>query len=319
MNIFDGIFHRENNVTEVLNNLMYYKPFRKAFFDFLDLDIKDTKSVTIETQVELQHDEKNFGIIDMMIRDGDTEYLIEIKTNRWTPLSKHQIKDHYQEYIDQNKNIGGRLIYLIPNNYRHKKDIMGEKKYWGDFSKAIKAKELDKLNPFIEHFVKAISQESVYKFSACELDLILQKGEVSVENKTIPGIIKKLQGIIDEVSSESIKGLKANKKLGRIDSSFYGYSFDKFKDIELWFGVDYNVWEAKGYPIILWLFSDKNETMEKLKNNQSLTEICFERYDDKLQGEEVLILPFREENELNENVIIEKITKTIEALSKKNN
>ena len=301
MNIFDGIFHRENNVTEVLNNLMYYKPFRKAFFDFLDLDIKDTKSVTIETQVELQKDKKKFGIIDMLIKDDDKEYLIEIKTNKWTPLSEHQKREDYQEYINQNDNIEGRLIYLLPKNYRYKEDITGEKKYWGDFSKAIKAKGLDKLNPFIEHFVKAINQESVYRLSACEQDLIFRKGEVSMESKSIPGIVKKLQGIVDNIRENVVcRNGKINKYS---NSEYFGYKCE-FEGILFWFGIDYDVWEENGCPIVIWV--DNND-----KINTKLSEFHFVDY-----GEVAKIYCFGENDLSREDVVAVISDKINEVLSK---
>jgi len=37
MNIFEGIMHLENNVTQILYNLLEYKIFRKEFLNFLDI------------------------------------------------------------------------------------------------------------------------------------------------------------------------------------------------------------------------------------------------------------------------------------------
>ena len=181
----------------------------------------------------------------------------------------------------------------------------------------LKEEGLDKINLLIEHFVKALDQESVYKFSTCELDLIFRKGKVKMDSKTIPEIIEKLQGIIDEVSNESFNnGLKPNKRLGRISSSFYGYSIEvEDIELELWFGVEYNVWIEKGYPIVIWLLSDRKSIMKNLSGDENLISLGFENYQDKTQGEKVLILPIKAENDLNEKIIINKINSTIQVIS----
>ncbi len=54
MNMFDGILHNENNATEMLKNLLNYKPFRIEFLNFLGFEKdKDIASRNFYTQIRL--------------------------------------------------------------------------------------------------------------------------------------------------------------------------------------------------------------------------------------------------------------------------
>jgi len=268
MNIFDGILSNENNTTEVLKNLLRYKLFRAEFLNFLGVD-KDIAHKNFYTQVQLEEKSQKYGIIDLYIEDDEKKYLIEIKTNYYTSLSKKQTDDRYQEYLNilpQKSN--GELFYLIPKNYHHKEKIKGNIKYWEDFLTRIKKVELDKLNPFIgdftEFFYNYWAIDLSYKFSKRELQIIF-RGETMLADASIPKIMRKLEHIVEDVIGEDIKIIRKNKSDTEQNPDQYGYHIkSNIGDIYIWFGIDFDIWEEKGYPLTVWIDSEDEEILEEI-------------------------------------------------------
>jgi len=280
MNIFQEILHKEDNTTEILTNLLYYKPFRIEFLDFLGIK-EDIKFENFYTQYNLDQDsdserKNRYGIIDLFI-DDDKKYLVEIKINSDTKLTDHQKKGSYIEYLNGKKE---NLFYLIPRSYFHKDDIEGKILYWEDFLKRIKNSELDKMNPLIEHFVSFFysyfSIDIIYKFEKRELQLIFG-GKTMPSDTTIPRIIKKLEEIVENVKNSEIKVDRSKKDFTKQHPNYYGYYvkddiLTKYNLI-LWYGIDFDIWEDKSYPLII--------SIESYDNNEKLLKKIFSIFKNK--------------------------------------
>lgn len=100
-----------------------------------------------------------------------------------------------------------------------------------------------------------------------------------MESKSIPGIIIKLQNMVDEAKERINAPVKISKN---ITSNFYGYEF-KIDDIDIWFGIEYDVWSEEGCPIIIWIenfdkVNTKLQKFEKYNNDAGDVKIyCFRK------------------------------------------
>jgi len=257
MNILESILRLEDNVTEILKNLCFYKLFRENFMEFLEIK-EEIIFDNIYTQIPLNIKNINYGIADIYIETEESIYIVEVKTNIYTNLSKHQKMGDYQKYLDNfNKLKNKKVIYLVPKQY---KDNIESKniKYWEDFITMIKLLELDKLNPYIKDFIdffnKHLMIENIYKFNNNEINLI--KGEkVNYTNVSIPELMEKLFNIVEEVKDKvNYINTKTNTEQ---NPNWYGYYLShKFKGIDgIWFGIDFELWKNTKNPFSIHIMS----------------------------------------------------------------
>ncbi len=273
MNILESILRLEDNVTEILKNLCFYKLFRENFIEFLEIK-EEIIFDNIYTQIPLKKNNINYGIADIYIETEESIYIVEVKTNIYTNLSKHQKMGDYQKYLDNfNKLKNKKVIYLVPKQY--KDNIESENiKYWEDFITMIKLLELDKLNPYIKDFIdffnKHLMIENIYKFNNNEINLI--KGEkVNYTNVSIPELMEKLFNIVEEVKDKvNYINTKTNTEQ---NPNWYGYYLShKFKGIDgIWFGIDFELWKNTKNPFSIQIIA-KNEILNTLNLDEFIKE-----------------------------------------------
>jgi len=318
LNIFNDILSYENNVSSMMLNLSEYALFKKELLAFLGLDL-NYKDVEIYTEVNLQLEKskKSFGRIDLMIIDNENnEYLVENKIKNDRDLTENQI-EQYVKYIDT-KESAKKLIFLIPKNYAHLKTVQAlqndndnivEIKFWQDFVKKFKSSEIYELNQFIEAFIDFLEDWFMprqVKFSYMEIKIIKNNKDVMMNETKIATIMKKLIEIVENVNAKKLKYRPTSYE----DS--YGYAIDKKKyninndEIFIWYGIDYNIWEEYGYPLIIWVENYNKDAEVVLKDDGFK--------DDEEAG---LMFPF---NNLEDEDIIEtvrnKISEVIDKLAK---
>ncbi len=273
MNILESILRLEDNVTEILKNLCFYKLFRENFIEFLEIK-EEIIFDNIDTQIPLNIKNINYGIADIYIETEESIYIVEVKTNIYTNLSKHQKMGDYQKYLDNfNKLKNKKVIYLVPKQY---KDNIESKniKYWEDFITMIKLLELDKLNPYIKDFIdffnKHLMIENIYKFNNNEINLI--KGEkVNYTNVSIPELMEKLFNIVEEVKDKvNYINTKTNTEQ---NPNWYGYYLrHSFKGIDgIWFGIDFELWKNTKNPFSIQIIA-KNEILNTLNLDEFIKE-----------------------------------------------
>jgi len=323
-NIFNNILSYENNVSSMIVNLTNYDLFKKELLVFLDLELLNYKDVEVYTEVDLrvEKDKKTFGRIDIMIIDNDNnEYLVENKITNYRDLTKNQV-DQYVEYIKVAEN-AKKLIFLLPKNYAHLKTIQSMKdndknkiveiKYWQNFVKHFKQSGIYELNQFIREFIDFLEDwfvPSQVKFSYDEIKIITNKKDVIMNDAKIATIMKKLIEIVEDVNI-----IKAPRKKPT-DYGGYGYAINNSKyniddDLFIWYGIDYDLWEELGYPLMIWINNSSIAEIKKILNDNEFEDY---KYDNE---EEALIFLFKNFKDVNlKDTIEEKIVQIIEKLKK---
>jgi len=321
-NIFNNILSHENNVSSILVNLSSYDLFKKEFLAFLDfnLDSLDYKNMEIYTEINLEKDKENFGRIDiMLIDDKNNKYLIENKITNYRNLTDKQ-EEQYIQYIKKTDQ-AQKLIFLIPKNYEHLKTIQSMKnnnneiieiKYWQNFVKHFKQSGIYELNQFIQEFIDFLEKWFLpcqVKFSQDEIKIITNKKDVTMNNAKIATIMKKLIKIIEDVY------IKKKPRSNATDYEGYGYAIDNNKyeinnDLFVWFGIDYDIWEKYGCPLIFWIETE-NDNLDKIE--KILSDNKIQRY--QIDSDEGLFFPFDNLEDKNIKEKIEgKIFKMIDKL-----
>jgi len=291
-NIFYNIIKNETSLTEVFCNIMQYKVFRELFLSIVNEKIEALEGKKLQnfkinydnfsTELNLKNENEKLGRADLILK-VEEEYIFELKIERYTHLTEHQ-PESYLKYL-KNDN----LFFILPKHYRHKDEICTRWHnateypidkikhhliYWEDILKKIKDKELDKINLLISEFCNILDYRWFYypsiKFSNYEIELIFKK-QNNVKNKkdlmmsmdsNIPKIMNKLFEVIEGVDDK----LDTTKD-GTKTESYYGYIL-KDKRIpekwEVWFGVDYEIWENEQLPLTIQVYSDDADEMDKI-------------------------------------------------------
>jgi len=300
-NIFYNVIRNETSLTEVFCNFMKYKQFREIFLNLVAEKNEVFKKLKSHIKFDNFETEKvlddNLGRADLVLETNEDTYIFELKVEIYTQLTNNQ-PVNYLKFLD-NKN--ENLFFILPKGYIHLSEIctkwnnentdystktINEKNilYWEDILVAIRKNELDKLNPFISEFCDILDYRwfryEKITFTTQELELIFSnkkdKGYKMLEERSMPKTISKLFEIVDGVYSKLEN--KINKKFDEQRSEFYGH-FIKSKqgetsnDLNIFFGVDFEVWENKGYPITIQIFSDsenEDDTIELDKQIENL-------------------------------------------------
>ncbi len=312
-NIFFNIIKNETSLTEVFCNLLYYKAFRDLFLDIVNkkrkilklgqLSLSSIQYENFSTEKSFGEDENCFdednnkiGRGDLVLKyNNDIEYIYELKIERYTQLTKNQ-PEGYLCYLKDDT----RLFFIIPRGYLHindiynrwhqktnysKKNIENHIIYWEDILKEIKRSELNKLNLFIDEFCKILEYRWFdyidIEFSNFEIQMLFKKQgnkkkELSMLLDTnIPKIVSKLFEIIEDVKVDT----RTEKAYVTQNYAYYG-RFVKNENIpkewEVWFGVDFKIWEKYQVPLTIQIFSDNEDEMEKIKNLEISTHFLYE-------------------------------------------
>ena len=303
-NIFYNVIRNETSLTEVFCNLMKFKVFRDLFINIVnqkrkklslaEFQISSIKYNDFSTEKDLKDDSSRLGRGDLILKDKDGEYIFELKIEKYRKLTDHQPAS-YLKYLE---NKDSRLFFIIPKGYIHKNDIYTRWKnatgyskekienhiiFWEDIIKEIKKEELNKLNLFINEFCNILDYRWFnypnIKFLEYEIELLFQeqknkkKDLAMLQDTNLPKIISKLFKVVE----------KADDKLGKSEEAkgdaYYGYivkNKDISKNIEIWFGVDFEIWEKCSFPLTIQISSEDEQEMEKIKSLDFTTKFQYE-------------------------------------------
>lgn len=258
--ILYNVLNKEVVFEEYFCNLLRIDYFRSMFIDFISkrnpiLDDFIIKYEHFDTEITLNENNKNFGRADLFLQVEEQKFIFEIKNKEWTKLTYNQ-PTGYLKYLD-NKN--EHLFFLIPKGYKHEKDIFGAWKdfnnvknqifYWEDLIEEIKNKNLHQENIEINMF---------YEFCEYWFDLkIIEFKEEEMEllkNKDLPSLMQNLEDITRNVSD----------RVG-LDDKFDTIGFMHtvvVKDYRIYFGIDYDIWNAKKLPLSILIQNHKKDYHE---------------------------------------------------------
>jgi hypothetical protein len=343
-NIFYNVIRNETSLTEVFCNLMQYKAFRDLFLNIVNqkreslklekLQVASIKYNNFSTEKAFKEEDTKLGRGDLILEDRGSEYIFELKIERYTKLTSNQ-PEGYLKYL---KGDDSKLFFIIPKDYMHKDDIYtrwneetGYAKeriknhiiFWEDIIKYIRQNELDKLNSFINEFCNILDYRWFYypniKFLTYEIEILFQKQKNKKEellmllDANIPKIVSKLFKIVEEAKTK----LEIKKDDNRTEET-YGYAVknkDISEEVTIWFGVDYEIWEKCNFPLTIQIYSDDEKQMDKIKSLNFSTTF---QYEDEIEitfiGLEKNVFENQEENII--EVFVDKINKIIEKLKR---
>jgi len=185
MNRSDNIFYKltkenENSTTELLCNLLRTKYIRNICFEFFGISKNIFESIKLENITTQKSFDKE-GIPDIIIQNRESYYIIENKIRKNTILQENQkngyitnIKNAYKS----GKDVG--YIFIIPENYVHKNELMRLQEEKNNFIKIIEWENFLKhlLNLEIQNESPVISESLNYL-----IDIILK--DTSLYNEEI--------------------------------------------------------------------------------------------------------------------------------------
>ncbi|WP_457595061.1 hypothetical protein [Hydrogenimonas sp.] len=285
-NIFFNLIRSETGVTEAFCNLMQIKMFRDMFLNFVsnrsdaisfDLDNIKYKAFSSEKRLEMDGDEKSThpARADIAIDIKGLDYIFELKIEVNTRLTANQ-PEKYLEYLkDQNPEFyKERLFFILPEGYWYRKVLENHPQvekcnifYWEDLLEEIKKRELDKANVFIGEFCSILESNWFYYepivFEKSELDLLFLKKEVTLRNSNLPSVMRKLFTVVNGVCGK----IDCIGKYDRQQEEWFGYivnnkKYGIKKGWEIWFGIDYEVWEKDGHVFTVQVYSDPDDKDE---------------------------------------------------------
>lgn len=298
-NIFYNLIKNETSLTEVFCNLLSYKPFRDMFLNIVhkknpQVIPSKIRFTNFDTEIVLRDDKKNKGRSDLYLNANNTEYIFEIKINKFTAPTENQ-PIGYLQYLENNKESdpNKRLFFIIPRGYQHLNEICKnwtEKNneysqdqitdlnviFWEDILEKIKNSELDKLNPIINEFRRILKSQWLeyirVVFTKFEIDLIfnINKRKENIEmffDTNIPKIIQKLFKVVDGVYEKFEN--KIDKSYNRQYSDAYGHVLLNSKNnipenMSIWFGVDFEIWEKLNLPLTIQIEPEKSDGLKDI-------------------------------------------------------
>lgn len=330
--ILYNVLNQEVIFEEYFCNLLSIQRFRELFLEFIAeknqiLITEDIKYNNFNTEISLNKKDETYGRADLFLKLEEKEFIFEIKNKDWTDLTENQPAG-YLNYLN-NKN--EHLFFLIPKGYKHKDEIFDkwerfngvEKQifYWQDFILKIKDEKFEEIEikMFYDFCIYWFNMIPIH-FTETELKSIFIKDETKeyqmLENTNIPTIISKLYRIVENAQEEfSIDG-----KEDRLHPEWYGYVLNnkKYKipaDWQIWFGIDFELWEKEKLPIVIQITPEDKNDIEKIKKAIVSNEL---KYD--LHGS-IAYVWLEKETFQNENINIaeqlkEKIRNIIDDISK---
>lgn len=264
--ILFNVLNKEVVFEEYFCNLLRLDNFRSMFIDFISKNNNILKDLTINyedfnTEIILNKNDKNYGRADLFLEVDNKEFIFEIKNKWWTKLTDKQPSE-YLEYLDYKNQ---HLFFLIPIGYRHKGEIFEQWKnfagiknqifYWEDLVEEIRKYNLQEQNIEIEMFYDFCEywfNMNPIKFTDEEQNLFKTKGNRlnTFKNLSVPRLIKKLKKVVRNVG-DNANMTEDNSDLGFFYSCIEG-------NYKIWFGIDYDYWEANEIPLSLLIQNHAN-------------------------------------------------------------
>lgn len=347
-NIFYNVIRNETSLTEVFCNFMKYKQFREIFLNLVAEKnelFKELKShIKFDNFITEKVLDENQGRVDLVLNVNDDKYLFELKIDIYRKLTPNQPINYLNSLNNKNEN----LFFILPKRYMHVSELctkwneknstylvetIKEKNilYWEDILNAIRKNELDKLNSFINEFCDILDYRwfkyEKITFTTQELELIFSnkkdKGYKMLEERSMPKTISKLFEIVDEVYLKLEENI--NKKEDKQACNYYGYFLKSnpneiSNDFAIFFGVDFEIWENKGHPITIQIYSNDDSKINEINKRIEYLFPEYEKYYDKDGELSLFYYGLEKENFISEdeNIIVtleNKIRHIINTLS----
>lgn len=266
-----NVLNQEIIFEEYFCNLLRIDNFRQTFIDFICeknniLDGENIEYSNFNTEISLNN---QHGRADLFLNIHDNKkFIFEIKNKDYTSLTPNQpqsylkyLKDTHEDGLDFNKH----LFFLIPKNYQHKDELHKRWKefddrenqifYWQDLIYKVKEKKLEQQNIELKIFCEFceywFNMKPIY-FSEDQKRLFNTKGENMNDFKdlSVPKLMQNLENIVRNI------GLNTGMQEDKSCLGFY-YS-TKINNYVMWFGIDYDIWEAKGTPLSILIQNQNN-------------------------------------------------------------
>jgi hypothetical protein len=233
--------NNENATTELLCNLCKFEKYKEIIFKGLNLDDKDFGYGDMDTQYDIPDKKKR---PDIVIENSKMKIFIENKTSKTTPLQSSQLTD-YPKHLKSNKNKDKnvKLIFLIPNGYKHEDKIVKVKEkykvydlvsiiFWDDLlekmkteNKDIKSEILDESISFFEKVLKSIPE---VKFEQEEIDFMTDIKKLGKESKAIGKTLELFENVIGQLRDNlKLKFKKGESLAPTVSEDCIGYYFYK--------------------------------------------------------------------------------------------
>lgn len=321
-NIFSNIIGDENSLTELFCNLLQFTPFKTLFTRLLEEKLK-LKDIDFHyDQIETQNSLGQEGIPDISIKNDGLSLLIECKIEAGTTLTSNQPLSYLNSLKGNSSGKTRALVFLLPNDYVYEKELLSRQQrffernknrrvgfailYWQEILEGLQRTGIAELSPLFQHFSSLLRDWfSTLNINFSEEEMIM------LYNKEIPALYLKLTGVVEEVRNKLSKSYKLGREINEYGNGFY-IKDAKGKPI-LWFGVWYNFWQQKGYPLVFGVWDEfGNRVVKKFRTKFKEKVILFDEDTWYLHGlpEELIIDPN------NIKRIITLLTQTVEFVKK---
>ena len=258
-NIFYNIVEDENSLTELLCNLLQFKPFMTLFTCLIEEKLMLHDIAFDYEHIETQNSLGEKGIPDISVENEGLSLLIECKIEAGTSLTAKQPISYLNSLKVNAADKTKALVFLIPNDYIHEKELLSRQQkffkrnknqrigfailYWQEILERLQFSGIAELNPFFQHFNNRLRDwfsTLIINFSKEEITMLY--------SKDIPTIYLKMTGVVEEVRNKLSKSYKLIREINEHGTGFY------IKDANgkqiLWFGVWYEYWQQKEYPFV---------------------------------------------------------------------
>lgn len=255
-NIFEKLLNCEDDYSDALCNLLSFDEMNKILITLLD--IENLKSIDNDNIVTRLNTNK-FGNPDIKYEDEKICIIFEVKINTWQSLTDNQ-PNGYLSYLAEFTNKEKYIVLLAPVGYSHQDKFTSRYNSWMKNKKIdIKLKYLawqdicheifkNETNQTILDFAKSLD-DLTYKKEFVFMD---KKEFFWLENNSLLTILKKFQSAVDYVHCELKKQDKYIIQSEDSDKDDYSFTiFNKEKKPLIWFGRWNELWEKKGYALVV--------------------------------------------------------------------
>jgi hypothetical protein len=250
-NLFYGIVHDENSLTELLCNLLKFSAFRALFGLLISRTVGTEMPPFSHADVVSQaSSEDGDERPDIVIESGDWFTAIESKI-RDAALTRAQ-RSGYAATFDSAAQAGRYLVFLVPEGYAHLSEIdhlvFGDhrpvviaKLFWSDMIEELQNSPSTKDDPILAEFLSLLQKWFVSK------TIVLPEGGAVVLNTTKAG--SSYFALLELIESVAANLTGTHAIVREINGDGYGFAVKDSGGQSVWFGVDYDFWKRTGYTL----------------------------------------------------------------------
>ena len=260
LNVFSNIVRDENGLSELFCNLLQFKSFKTLFVSLLEEKLK-LKNIDFEySHIKTQNSLGDYGIPDVSIENDGFSLFIECKINERTALTNNQPVSYLKNLEIENSSKEKALVFILPDDYVCEKELLSRQNkffdhnksseirfailYWHQILEYIQRAGIAELNPLFQHFSNLLRDW----FSTRDINFN-EEEVIMLYSKEIPKTYLELTDLVEEVKNKLSKSYKLNREINENGNGFY--IKDGKGKLILYFGVWYQYWQEKEYPLVL--------------------------------------------------------------------